>query len=103
MVYLLEDYAIVIILNSKTMNAEIINGMISNSSWIDPVNKSVFKFSDGNNLIINGRNQKKYCLGYSGNKIIFQIGSSQFYYIDYINDFILNFYNEAEKFSITPE
>ncbi len=85
------------------MSTEIINGMISNSSWIDPVNKSIFKFSDGNNLIINGKNQIQYSLSYSGGKIIFKCGSNQSYFVDYINDFILNFYNDLEKFSITPE
>ena len=85
------------------MNAEIINGMISNSCWVDPVNKSIYKFSAGNNLLINGRQKSLYSLGFSENKVVLKYGLNHRYYIDYVNDFILNFYNDAEKFSITPE
>ncbi len=85
------------------MNAETIKGIISNSSWIDPVNKSIFKFSEGNKLIINGMQVNNYSLSPSGNKVVLQYGPNHKYYIDFVNDFTLNFYNEAEKFSITPE
>jgi hypothetical protein len=38
------------------MEVEIIKGMIHNSTWIDPQEGTIYRFSENNQLSINGEN-----------------------------------------------
>jgi hypothetical protein len=85
------------------VNIEIINKMINNSTWICPKSSNTFKFTNGKDLSINGKNHLNYTLTAVDNKIVIQIGSNKSYYVDYVNDFNLYLYNSNEKFWIVPE
>lgn len=84
------------------MELEIIKGMISNSTWIDPGKQNVYKFSDNNQLFINGKNHIQYALKKRNNQIVIKLGSSKTFVVDYVCDFILNIHSNNEKFMITP-
>ena len=84
------------------MAIDIIKKMITNSTWIDPEKKIVYKFCENNQLCINGKTHLQYLVKKRNNKIILQLGSAQMYVIEYVNDFILHFYSKEEKFEITP-
>ncbi len=84
------------------MKEEIVKGMISNSTWIDPENKVVFKFTDDKKLTINGDTQLPYSVLTKQNKIVLKLGTTQMYHVEYVNDFQLKIYNEHEKFRIIP-
>jgi hypothetical protein len=85
------------------MNAEVINCMLNNSTWANPEDKNIYKFSNGKELSINGKSHFKYSLNSVEDKIIIQLGYKKEYYIKYINDFTLYLYNDEEKFRIIPE
>jgi hypothetical protein len=85
------------------MNKDTIYNMISNSTWVCKDNHNVFKFSSGNSLSINGKNHLQYSLIHLENRIVIQMGAEESYYVDFIDDFTLCFYNNNERFRITPE
>jgi len=85
------------------MNIDVLQGMLNNSIWTDPENESDYKFSNGNDLTINGNDHLPYSLYVSGNKILLQFGSKKSYTIEYVDDFNLNLYNGNEKIRIMPE
>jgi phosphodiesterase/alkaline phosphatase D-like protein len=84
------------------MAIEIIKKMITNSTWIDPQKQVVYKFSENNQLCINGKTNLQYLVKKRNKKIILQLSSAQMYVIEYVNDFILHIYSREEKFVITP-
>jgi hypothetical protein len=86
-----------------SINIETIHSVIDNSTWVSNNQSSIFKFGKGNDLSINGKEKKPYSLSYDHDKIVMQMGTEESYYIDYVNDFILNFYNGNDKFRLTPE
>jgi len=85
------------------MNLDVVQSMINNSTWIDPEHDRVYRFDNGKHLSINGKNHLVYSLQSTNNKIVLQLGPKDCYYVDYVNDFLLHLYNDAEKFRITPE
>ena len=85
------------------MDIGIINEVINNSTWISPESSNTFKFTNGKELCINGKNNLNYTLNIVDNKIVLQLGTNKSYYIDYVNDFFLWLYNNSEKFRIVPE
>lgn len=84
------------------MEIEIIKGMLSNSTWIDPENQTIYKFAENNELYINGKNHLQYLLKRCNNQIVIKLGTKQKYYIEYVNDFNLQIFNDVEVFRITP-
>lgn len=84
------------------MKIEVIKGMINNSTWIDPEKNTIYKFANENHLVIDGTNHIKYRVKKNNNKVVIQLGSAKKYFVEYVNDFILNIYNRDEKFMITP-
>lgn len=84
------------------MAIEIIKKMITNSTWIDPQKQVIYKFSENNQLCINGKNHLQYLVKKRNNQVVLQLGSAQMYVIEYVNDFILQVYSNEEKFVITP-
>ena len=84
------------------MKIDVIKGMIKDSTWIDPERHTVYKFANENHLVIDGSNHIKYKVKRSNNRIVIQLGSAKKYFVEYVNDFILNIYNHEEKFMITP-
>jgi len=84
------------------MEIEIITRMLNNSTWIDPNKQTVYKFSDKNQLFINGKNHIQYELKERNNQVVIKQGSSKMFVVDYVCDFILNIHNNDEKFMITP-
>ena len=84
------------------MDLEIIKNMVSNSTWIDPEKKITYKFSENNQLHINGSSSIQYSVKKSENKIVLQLGVARQYVVEYVCDFILKLYNEEEKFEISP-
>ncbi len=85
------------------MEVGVIKGIINNSTWIDSEKKTTFKFADDNELTINGNSQLRYNMKQENNKIIMQLGRSQFYVVEYVTDFMLNVYNEKERYVIMPD
>lgn len=85
------------------MNIETIKSMINESTWTNTESKSVYRFSSGNHLSINGKDDLQYSLNVSENKVVLELGSKKKYFIEYVNDFILNLYNGEERFSIMPD
>jgi hypothetical protein len=85
------------------MNIETIHGMINNSTWTDKASKRVYRFANGKDLSINGKNHLEYSLNTLDNKIILELGSEKKYFVDYVNDFNLWLSNGEEKFKIMPE
>ena len=84
------------------MKIEIIKGMITNSTWIDPENKTIYKFSENNELFINGKNHMHYLVKRQNNQIVIKLGSKKIYTVEYDSDFSLHVYNDEEEFRITP-
>ena len=84
------------------MDTNIIKGMINDSTWTNPDNSNVYKFSKGRELAINGKNHLQYSLHSLENKTVLKLDKHGQYYVDYVNDFILKLYNDSEIFSITP-
>ena len=84
------------------MKKEIIKGMTSNSIWVDHENQTIYKFSGNNELFINGKNHLQYLLKRCNNQVVIKLGTKQKYYVEYVNDFNLNIYNDEEIFRITP-
>jgi hypothetical protein len=85
------------------MEVGVIKGIINNSTWIDSEKKTTFKFADDNELTINGNSQLRYNMKQENNKIIMQLGRSQFYVVEHVTDFMLNVYNEKERYVIMPD
>ncbi len=85
------------------MNAEIIQGMICNSTWKDVENEQVFQFSDAKNVLINGKDFLEYSLGYIDNKFVLQVGSENNYILEYVNDFVLYLDDGKKKIKIMPD
>lgn len=77
--------------------------MLNNSTWVSKDNNTTFKFSNGNTLSINGKNNSHYSLSLTGKEIVIQLGAEKSYYVNYIDDFTLCLYNHNEKYRITPE
>ena len=84
------------------MDISIIKGMINNSTWVDPENKTIYKFAENNELFINGKNHLHYALKKFKNQIVIKLGSKQACFVEYVNDFNLQIYNDEEIFRITP-
>ncbi|RPH29214.1 MAG: hypothetical protein EHM93_17600 [Bacteroidales bacterium] len=84
------------------MKIKIIKDMINNSTWVDPENKTIYKFAENNELFINGKNHLRYLLKMSNNQIVIKLGSKQAYFVEYVSDFNLKIYNDEEVFRITP-
>lgn len=84
------------------MEIEIITRMLNNSTWIDPKKQTVYKFSENNQLFINGKNHIQYAVKKRNNQVVIKLGSSKPFVVDYVCDFILNIHNNDEKFMITP-
>ena len=84
------------------MSFEIIKQMIDNSTWTSSNQKYVYKFINDKIISINGHPNQTYTLNQSDNKIELRLGSTTTYFIEYVNDFVLNLYNAQEKFRITP-
>jgi hypothetical protein len=84
------------------MNRTIIEGMINNSTWTNPDNNKIYKFSNGRELAINGKNHLQYSLQSLENKTVLNLENQGLFYVDYINDFNLKLYNDTEIFSLTP-
>ena len=89
------------ILNNMDIN--VIKCMIIDSTWNSPEKKVVYKFGNGNELSINGKNHLKYSINFNNNNIELQLGSEKKYNIEYVNDFVLKLYNNNESFRIMPD
>ncbi len=85
------------------MNIEIINSLINDSTWSTIDNKAVYKFVNGKDVYINGNTHCNYFINYKDNRIVIVLGIAKKYYVNYINDFTLELYNDKEKFKIMPE
>jgi hypothetical protein len=85
------------------MNIETIRKVINNSTWVSNENNTIFEFSNGKDLSINGKNHLQYSLSFADNRVVIQMGVIRKYYVDFINDFTLCLYNDNEKFRISPE
>ena len=85
------------------MDIKTINCLINNSTWINHENNTIYEFVNDTSLSINGKEHFQYSINVIDNKLVIQIGARVNYCVDYINDFILCFYNNNEKFRITPE
>lgn len=84
------------------MEINIIKAMIHNSTWIDSQKGTVYKFSENNQLSIDGKNHIQYALKKRNNQILIKLGPSKPFVVDYVCDFILNIHSNDEKFMITP-
>lgn len=84
------------------MKIEIIKDMINNSTWINPESQTIYKFTKNNELYINGKNHLRYLLKRCNNQVVMKLGSKQRFFIEYINDFNLQIYNDEDVFRITP-
>lgn len=84
------------------MEIEIIKGMINNSTWVNPENQTIYKFTGKNELYINGENHMRYLLKRCNNQVVIKLGSQKKYFVEYVNDFKLEIYNDKEIFRITP-
>jgi len=84
------------------MEIEIIKGMINNSSWVNPENQTIYMFAGKNELYINGENHLRYLVKRCNKQIIIKLGSPKWYFVEYVNDFNLQIYNDEETFRITP-
>ncbi|HPE18540.1 MAG TPA: hypothetical protein P5200_03100 [Tenuifilaceae bacterium] len=85
------------------MEIGVIKGMVSNSTWIDSEKKTTFKFAENNELTINGNSNMRYNMREENDQIVMQLGRSQFYVVEYVTDFMLNIYNEKERYVIMPD
>ncbi|HEY4786263.1 MAG TPA: hypothetical protein VIH57_09440 [Bacteroidales bacterium] len=86
-----------------SINRETIRKMINDSTWINNENSTLFTFSNDKDCSLNGKNHLYYSLSNVDSRIVIQIGADKSYYVDYINDFSLCFYNDNERFRITLE
>lgn len=84
------------------MNASIIQQMIQDSIWQDVQNETVYKFTKEKELYINDTVKLYYTVKVKNNKVSIVLNNQESYYIDYINDFILNFYNNNKAFRLIP-
>lgn len=84
------------------MIVEIVKGMISNSTWIDPDSKVLYTFSNDKELCINGTNKLHYSIRKKSNQVVLKLGAKQTFQIEYVNDFHLNVYNDETKFRLIP-
>ena len=84
------------------MDTQTLKEMINNSTWVSLNDNKVFKFSNNREVEINGINQLNYTLQSRNNTTILSIDNEGNYTVDYLNDFNLKLYNEAEQFYITP-
>ena len=85
------------------MKIEIIKRMIHNSTWVDTKKGTIYKFSENNQLSINGKNHIQYALKKRNNQILINLGSSKTYVVDFVCDFILNIHSNDEKITIIPD
>jgi hypothetical protein len=85
------------------MDIETINCLINDSTWSTLDNAAVYKFVNGKEVYINGNTHYDYAINYNNNKIVLILGATKKYYVNFINDFTLEFYNSKEKFRIKPE
>jgi len=84
------------------MKTEIIKSLINKPTWVNPENQTIYKFSSKNELYINGENHLRYLLKRCNNQIVIKLGSQKRYFVEYVNDFNLQIYNDEEIFKITP-
>ena len=84
------------------MEIEIIKRMISNSTWIDPKKNNIYRFSENDQLSINGMNNQQYSVTKSKNQIIIKLGMAKMFVVSYVCDFILKINTKEEEFIITP-
>jgi hypothetical protein len=85
------------------MNIEIINSLIHDSTWSTLDNTAVYRFVNGKDVYINGNTLCNYFINNIDNRIVIALGITKKYYVNYINDFTLELYNDKEKFKIMPE
>ena len=85
------------------MNVETIKGMLSNSTWKDNENRTIYQFSNERDLSINGKNHLQYSISSIHGKALMHIGPDKKYTVEYINDFILKLYSNSEQLSLMPE
>jgi predicted ribosome-associated RNA-binding protein Tma20 len=85
------------------MDVEVINSLINNSTWSTLDNAAVYKFANGKDVYINGNTHYDYTINRNNNRIVMILGAAKKYYVNFINDFTLEFYNAKEKFRIRPE
>jgi hypothetical protein len=85
------------------MEKQIIESMLYDSTWESPEKKDFYKFVNGNILIVNGKDQFSYSIKSQNNKIVLQMSSKETFTIEFVNDFILNIFNNSESFRIIPD
>ena len=77
--------------------------MLSNSIWKSSEKNTIYQFTNGNFLSINGKDHKPYSINSHSNKIELLIDSITSYNIEYIDDFTLKLFNKIESFIIMPK
>ena len=85
------------------MKISIIHSLINNSTWNTAENNLIYKFENGKDLWINGNNHMEYSLKWKKNKVQIQLENDKKYFVEFVNDFTLNFYNDSERIVIRPE
>lgn len=81
------------------INKEVIHRIIDNSTWVSN-SKMIYTFRNAKELSINGEKFLNYSLSSSGSKISIHIDDKINYYVDFIDDFTLLFYNNNEEFKL---
>ena len=77
--------------------------MLSNSIWKSSEKNTIYQFTNGNFLSINGKDHIPYSINSNSNMIELLIDSTTSYNIEYIDDFTLKLCNKIESFIIMPE
>ncbi len=82
------------------MNAETIKGMITDSTWQDCTNRTVYQFIDDNDLAINGINCYQYSVNSNNGRVLLNMNPGKKYTVEYVNDFQLRLLNNNEELSL---
>jgi hypothetical protein len=82
------------------MNAETLKGMITDSTWQDRTNRTVYQFIDDNDLAINGINCYQYSVNSNNGRVLLNINPGKKYTVEYVNDFQLRLLNNNEELSL---
>jgi hypothetical protein len=85
------------------MNISTIDSLLNDSTWSTTDNNLIYKFSNGKDLWINGNNHLKYSLKRKNKKVQIRLDNEKEYFVEFIDDFTLYFYNEKERIVIMPE
>lgn len=85
------------------MNIETIKWMINDSTWRDSENWTLYKFTNGKDLSINGKTHLNYAIKTDEGKIMMLMGAEKQYTVEYVNDFVLRLCNQTEQLKLIPE